>query len=66
MTKNPHFLYGDYGTKEYESKNEIDFHIENIRNEPNIDIMVRFHFNNPHVYVCSEKGLKELVRLQPE
>jgi hypothetical protein len=64
VAKNPHWLMGDYNDEDEESY-EMDFHVDSITENPDTDIIVRFDYRLPTVFLCSHKAIKEFKALFP-
>ena len=62
----PHENYGDFASATYTSTDQVFFHIQSIKNNPDADIFVKFDYNQPDIYLSSMKALREFKNLFPE
>jgi len=63
FNKDAHFLYGDYYDEVDE--NEVNIHIDFIKQNPDTDLYVKFEFMTPTVYLCSQQAIKEYKTMVP-
>lgn len=63
VNKNAHFIYGEY--YDNQDQYEVNEHIETMLANPGADIIIKFEWMTPVVYLCSHNSIKEFKKLIP-